>query len=165
MGLEMKNRSLLDGRSSGCWNGTRINREEVCGRFVLVVPADVFFCDQVSFVWTPMRSAMSMASTGLFNLKCRTLGGLPPGSQGLGPCQVDVFPLPWFSLPLTTRELRRLVSIFHDDVGRLRAMALAGPSRAGVRPRLGCLVASRRVCACPFVVVRQTCALSASALW
>jgi hypothetical protein len=79
---------------------------------MLVVLADLFFCDQVSFVWASMPGAMSMASSGLFNLKCYSFGGLPPGSQGLGPCQVDVFPLPRFSLPLATRKLRRLVSIF-----------------------------------------------------
>jgi hypothetical protein len=107
-----KIRSLLDGRSFGWWNGTRINKEEVCGDFVLVVLTDLFFCDQVSFMWASMPGAISMASTGLFNLKYYSFGGLPPRSQGLGPCQVDVFPLPWFSLLLATWKLCCLVYIF-----------------------------------------------------
>ena len=76
---------------------------------MLVVPADLFFCDQVSFVWASMPGAMSMASTGLFNLKCCSLGGLPPRSQGLGPCRVDVFPLPG---PLFRGRLGNFVIFF-----------------------------------------------------
>jgi len=43
----------------------------------------------IILLWASMPAAMSMASTGLFELMIRLPAGPPPGSQGPGPSQVD----------------------------------------------------------------------------